>query len=321
VTEFHRAGAHTITKPGRARPSADTWSRRRSGRSLAMQTIGAIGRLLIALGVILLLFTAYLLWGTSLYEASHQNALRQEFDHELSKAHATIPSSPYSGVRPAIPGFVPADGQPVGILQIPKIGVDKVVVEGTDDNDLRAGPGHYSGTPLPGQPGNSGIAGHRTTYGAPFYDLNELTPGDPITVTTIQGKFLYKVTQSLVVDPSDTSVVADSTFPELTLTTCNPRFSATQRLVVHARLVGPPAPLPTPTRAAPSRSQGLAGEQGSWVGAAAWGVGFLALALVLWLLSRRIRRRWPAYAVGVPALLVVLFFFFQNVSPLLPASF
>jgi sortase A len=321
VSEFHRAGAHAITKPAHARLSIDTWSRRPTGRSRAMQTIGAIGKLLIALGVILLLFTAYLLWGTSLYEASHQNALRQEFDHELSKAHASSASSPYSGVRPAIPGFVPADGQPVGILQIPKIGVDKVVVEGTDDSDLRAGPGHYSGTPLPGEPGNSGIAGHRTTYGAPFYDLNELTPGDPITVTTIQGKFLYKVTQSLVVDPSDTSVVAASTFPELTLTTCNPRFSATQRLVVHARLVGPPAAVATPTRAAPSHSQGLAGEQGSWVGAAAWGVGFLALALVLWLLSRRSRRRWPAYAIGVPAFLVVLFFFFQNVSPLLPASF
>jgi sortase A len=318
--DANTSGPGTITEPRHARHLESPRAPRHGG-ARAMRIVGAIGKLLICLGVVLLLFTAYLLWGTSLFEASHQHALRQQFEHELSKARAGGSPSPYSGVRSAVPGDVPAEGQPVGILQIPKIGLDKVVVEGTGTNDLREGPGHYSGTPLPGQPGNSAIAGHRTTYGAPFYDLNELSPGDQIVVTTLQGKFLYRVTQQLVVSPSDTSVVASESLPELTLTTCNPRFSATQRLVVHAQLVGPPAPVPNSSATTASHAEGLAGAQGSWVGAAAWGLGFLALVLVLWLFARRSRRRWPTYTVGLPALLVILFFFFQNVSPLLPASF
>ena len=83
-------------------------------------------------------------------------------------------------VDPAPTTADPADGQPVGLLQIPRIGVDKVIIEGTSTTDLRQGPGHYLGTPLPGQAGNAAIAGHRTTYGAPFYNLNELQPVTPI---------------------------------------------------------------------------------------------------------------------------------------------
>ena len=122
--------------------------------------------------------------------------------------------------------------------------MDKVIVEGTGTTDLRQGPGHYDGTPLPGQIGNAAIAGHRTTYGAPFYNLNELADGDPIVVTTTQGVFTYSVTRSLIVpcgdsncnDPADVAVIAPSTTPELTLTTCNPRFSSSSRLVVQATL-------------------------------------------------------------------------------------
>ncbi|MGH9919645.1 MAG: class E sortase, partial [Nitrososphaerales archaeon] len=203
---------------------------------------------------------------------------------------------------------------------------NKVVVEGTGESDLQLGPGHYVGTPLPGQPGNAAIAGHRTTYGAPFYDLNELTPGDMIYVTTTQGRFQYRVQQTLVVNPSDTSVVADSATNELTLTTCNPRFSSTTRLIVHAMLLGATAPAPPhqPGPASnPSRqsSSQLAGEQGSWGGALAWGAGFLALGIAIWMVGRDRRGRWIFYSIGVVPLLIVLFFFFENLSPLLPASF
>ena len=95
-----------------------------------------------------------------------------------------------SQVAPTTPD--PKVGTPIGLMTIPKIGMrGAAIVEGTDEHQLQQGPGHYLGTPLPGQAGNAAIAGHRTTYGAPFYDLNVLQPGDPITITnsTKAGKW------------------------------------------------------------------------------------------------------------------------------------
>lgn len=317
------------------RPHRRATHRRRPARPRVFQVLGIVGRVFITFGVIVLLFTAYLLWGTGLLEQSHQNALRQQFERELahvphSSRSAISPSgspattSPSTkGVQPVVPGAVPGEGQPVGIIQIPKIGLDKVVVEGDGTDDLQLGPGHYPGTPLPGQPGNSAIAGHRTTYGAPFYNLNELSAGDPIYVTTTQGRFEYQVTQQLVVGPSDTSVVGPTATPKLTLTTCNPRFSDSSRLVVQAELVTPPASVPNSSQAARTlpKSTQLAGAQGSPGGAIVWGIAFLLLGIVVLVLGRRYGHRWLTYGLGVIVLLVVLFFFFENVSPLLPASF
>src|SRR5207302_2511071 len=102
-------------------------------------------------------------------------------------------------------------------------------------------------TPMPGQPGNAAIAGHRTTYGAPFFNLNELQPGDPIFVTTRQGRFRYEVRETRTVSPSQLSVLNPTPDNRLTLTTCNPRFSASQRLVVVSQLIGEAAePSPPP---------------------------------------------------------------------------
>ncbi len=306
---------------------------------------GAVGRLLLCLGTVILLFVAYQLWGTGIAESHSQTVLRQKLDRELHKAHAgtTVPSTTISGTKgnagPAPTTADPADGQPVGLLQIPRIGVDKVIVEGTSTTDLRQGPGHYLGTPLPGQQGNAAIAGHRTTYGAPFYNLNELAPGDPLIVTTTQGVFTYKVTRSLVVacgdsncnDPADLAVIAPSTTPELTLTTCNPRFSSTGRLVVQATLadaqVTAVAAGTTPTTVPVGRGRlaaeaaDLAGGQGDWVPALAWGGAVIAAGGAVWLIARRRRVRWPVYGAGTLGVLVVLFFFFGAVSPLLPASY
>jgi sortase A len=106
-------------------------------------------------------------------------------------------------------------------------------------NDLKKGPGHYPDTPLPGQLGNSAIAGHRTTYGAPFGNLDSLEPGDEIYITMLTGdRFVYEVTGSEVVEPSDYHVITDSdrTVATLTLTTCHPWGQATQRLIVYATL-------------------------------------------------------------------------------------
>jgi sortase A len=315
---------------------------------------GALGRVLLGTGTVILLFVAYQLWGTGIAESHSQAVLSQKLSHELKKAGVsstsvpkgtTATSAPKSGggkVDPAPTTAAPADGQPVGLLQIPRIGVDKVIVEGTGTTDLRQGPGHYDGTPLPGQTGNAAIAGHRTTYGAPFYNLNELANGDPIVITTTQGVFTYSVTRSLIVpcgdsncnDPADVAVIAPSSTPELTLTTCNPRFSSSSRLVVQATLtsasVAKSAAVTTPTTV-PGGLQGsvkgtadLAGGQGDWVPAVWWGAGVLAAGLVVWLLARRRRgssTRFVVYGAGTVAVLLVLFFFFGAVSPLLPASF
>jgi sortase A len=276
------------------------------GRRLAR----GIGKTLIGLGVLLLLFVAYQLWGTGLQEARAQDDLVRQF---RAATATTVPAS-------TPPETVP--GGAVALLRIPKIGVDKVVVEGVGVPDLKKGPGHYPGTPLPGQPGNAAIAGHRTTYGQPFYRLDELGPGDEIRVTTGQGRFRYEVTGSKVVSPSDVSVLTPTTDARLTLTTCNPRYSARQRLIVSARLVDEPAPPPPSTGPAESRGvevAGLSGDRSAAGPTVMWGALAAAVALATWLLSRR-WRPWPAYLLGAIPFLVVLFVFYENVARLLPAN-
>ena len=136
----------------------------------------------------------------------------------------------------------PAAGKTLGLLVVPRINVRKVVVEGSDKESLKAGPGHYASTPFPGQPGNAAIACHRTTYGAPCFNLDLLRNGDPIFVQTLQGSFRYEVERTWKVSPKDTTVLAPTPGQNvLTLTTCDPKYSAARRLIVRARLVGPAA--------------------------------------------------------------------------------
>jgi sortase A len=115
-----------------------------------------------------------------------------------------------------------------------------VVVEGTDTESLKKGPGHYARTAYPWEDhGRVGIAGHRTTYGSPFWALDELEAGDRIVLATEYGVFDYRVTGSRIIAPSDGSVLRPTDEPTLVLTTCHPRFSAAQRLVVFADRVDP----------------------------------------------------------------------------------
>lgn len=144
----------------------------------------------------------------------------------------------------------PGDGEVIAKLDIPRLGQTEYVVEGVGVDDLRKGPGHYPTTPMPGQGGNAAIAGHRTTYGAPFHRIDELEPGDEIMVTTVQGTFTYRVTPQtdgsgqtrghFIVTPTDTQVLGDFGDDRLTLTACHPKYSARQRIIVVAELVGEP---------------------------------------------------------------------------------
>jgi sortase A len=129
-----------------------------------------------------------------------------------------------------------AGGKPLGELRIPRLDAHFVVVQGTNSGSLRRGPGHYSGTALPGQDGTVGIAGHRTTYGAPFRHIDALRRGDPITMTMPYGRFVYRVEGTRIVKPDDVSTLRSIGRQRLVLTACHPLYSAAQRLVVIARL-------------------------------------------------------------------------------------
>ena len=131
------------------------------------------------------------------------------------------------------------DGSPVGRIAIPGIGVSFVVVKGTSTSDLRSGPGIYSGTPFPGIAGTTAIAGHRTTYLAPFRHIDALRRGNRILLNMPYAHFTYTVIATSVVAPTDVNAaVADVGYPRLVLSACTPLFSAAMRLLVYARLTG-----------------------------------------------------------------------------------
>jgi len=126
-------------------------------------------------------------------------------------------------------------GDPMGRIVMPSIGISEVFVEGTDPGDLRTGPGHYPQTPLPGERGTVAIAGHRTTYGAPFRDVDKLDAGDRIELRMPYGRFAYRVERTRIVEPTETSVIDRVDHDRLVLSACHPLFSAAQRIIVFAR--------------------------------------------------------------------------------------
>jgi sortase A len=311
--------------------------------------LGATGRVLITVGLLLLLFVAYQLWGTGIYEARAQDRLENQFKEQLRRHHfggttttgpatTTTEPSPTVATPPTTttlaPSPAPANGDAVARIQISKIGLDAYVVEGVDVDDLRQGPGHYPGTPFPGQEGNVGIAGHRTTYGHPFGDLDQLGDGDEITLVTVQGIFHYRVDQApFAVEPSDRDVLQSQPDPArpghdiatLTLTTCTPKYSAAQRLIVTAKLeLSTPqaAPLPSVTtpRTVVHTISGLSGERSSRTPALLWGLVAAAIGALWWLLFHR-HPRLGTWFVGVIPFIVVLFVFYTYVERVLPSNY
>ncbi len=295
-----------------------------------------VGRVVLVAGILVLLFIPYLLWGTGLKTAHSQSLLRAQFSVEQHKAGITPVRAPVAPVKkgatpPQVAPTVadPAIGSPVGTIDIPKIGLNMMVVEGTDEIRLQEGPGHYPATPLPGEAGNAAIAGHRTTYLHPFYDLDQLVPGDPILVTTAQGAFLYSVLRSEVVLPTDVAVVDPTPTPQLTLTTCNPRYSASQRLVVHAALTASALAHPTTPVAAVATSKPShhapppPPPSKNWAVAILWGVVVAGVITAVWI-GAGMTRSWTRAGIltgGLAIWLCVVFLFFQSLAPLLPASY
>jgi sortase A len=131
----------------------------------------------------------------------------------------------------------PLKGDAIARIELPSIGVSEYVVEGTDTGSLRKGPGHYPETPLPGDPGTAAIAGHRTTYGAPFREIDQLERGQRIVVDMPDGRFVYRVERTRIVDDQDLSVLEPVGYKRLMLSACHPLYSAAERVIVFARQV------------------------------------------------------------------------------------
>ncbi len=279
------------------------------------------------IGALLILFAVWQLWGTAIAQHHSQASLQQQFE---AKIHAAPHRSGPVVLAPASAHLTPPpDGSVIGLLQIPKIGLSQYVVSGTDDGDLAKGPGHYTGTAEPGQAGNVAIAGHRTTHGAPFNHLNNLAPGDLIFLTDLNGQRLtYAVAQApYVVPPSNIAVLNDFGDNRLTLTTCNPEFSATQRLIVVAAYQSHGAPQPLHSVATNGAGTPY---QVSVAGQAGWNISLIPLVLVelgvliaLGLTNRRWSRilgRESRWIILVPIWTVLLYALFQTLTDFLPTA-
>ena len=218
-------------------------------------SLGLVGDLLVTAGALLLLFVAWQLWWTDVTA----NRVQGDTVHALTRDFGTGRSTPASETPKAVPF-----GKAFAILRIPRLGADyaRPVLEGTSLDILQEGVGHYTGTAGPGAVGNFAVAGHRTTYGRPFHDIDRLRPGDKIVVETAQAYSVYVVRRHEIVDPTAVRVIAPvpdkpgakPTGRWMTMTACHPKYSAAQRYVVFAELdkTDPRAKgLPVGTLAAP----------------------------------------------------------------------
>lgn len=215
-----------------------------------MRWLRGVSTILIAAGVLLLADVAITLaWQepfSALYGRFQQSQLEGELE-DLEESGLT-PAERRAVVRftrdPERLAFLARslrrrtdDGDAIGRIEMPDIGVDQVIVEGTGTADLRKGPGHYPRTAWPGMRGTVAVAGHRTTYGAPFNAIDELERGDRITVQMPYGRFVYRVERFRIVPPTAVEVVRRVGYDRLVLSACHPKYSAAKRIVVFARLV------------------------------------------------------------------------------------
>jgi sortase A len=212
-----------------------------------------------------------------------------------------------------VSGAIPA-GTALGVVSIPSIGLEQVFVEGSSSEQTRNGPGLKTDTVLPGQTGVSVLVGHRSTSGAAFAHLDQLRPGDPIEVTTGQGRFHYVVD---LVRTSDAPATQVRDVPSrLTLVTSDPAYTPDRTLMVSARLVGKATPAATGTTA-PAADQPGHGDSSGLVGLLLWSQLLLLVSVVATWAALRMPRA-AVWIGATPVLLAVLWHVFENLALLLP---
>ena len=234
--------------------------RHRRAGDLGRTVVRGIGQTLVTFGLVVLLFVVYEVWVTDLLTAQRQGQLSDQLHQGWDEPTVGAPGGTPAPIDVAV-------GEPFAVLHVPRLSSDysRVIVEGTAGEQLAQGPGHYVGTAMPGEQGNFAVAGHRVGRGSPFLDLDQLRPGDPIVVETADWWFVYRmlgdkatgdfggdpsgIPGQQIVRPSEVDVIAPTpdgaadepaTGAYLTLTTCHPKYSARQRLIVHAVLEGGP---------------------------------------------------------------------------------
>lgn len=320
--------------------------------------LGVIGRTFITAGLLLLGLVAYQLWGTGLEQSRAQDRLRDDFAALI--ASPTTVSTPQESNTTTPPVDTPRrPNSALALLEIPSASVADIVVSGATVSALRHGPGHISGTALPGEPGNSAIAGHRTTYGAPFANLDDVKVGDDVRVTTRDGRFTYTVNDVKIVEPNQTDVLRPQKGRTLlTLITCHPRWSTAKRLIVVAELASSEPVAASPTTSAPTATtnttapsitvpsitvpvddsmesteslaelDGWFSDTGAVLPSFLLGLGLVAIAVAAHFLRRTLRTRGRrdsrarlvAWSVAALPFLVVLFYWYHFINMLLPAS-
>ena len=207
-------------------------SRDRDGKTLRVA-----GWTLITLGAFVLEFALYEIVGTALVTRGHQNELRKEFQAQVENPIVEPSASPAASSPPRT-----ISTKAIGLLKIPKIDVDVIVVDGARLGDLSYGPGRYSSSAKLGSEGSTAIAGHRTGWGSPFLNLDKENPGDTIVIESIAGTvYTYRVTKRMIVRPSAVWVLKGNpdsrATTQLTLTTCDPKYTSRNRMIVWADLI------------------------------------------------------------------------------------
>ncbi|PWD51145.1 class E sortase [Serinibacter arcticus] len=222
--------------------------RRRRRGGVGSMILGVVGELLITAGLLLGLFVAWQLWWTDVEAGQLQNQLSETLDTEL-------PTSPDVVADPQVEAppvaLAPLDATTFGRLWVPRWDngdnpYNKTISQGTDRATVLdvLGIGHYEDTAMPGEIGNFALAGHRQSHGKPFYDVTSLQIGDDLVVETAEAWYVYKVTTTDIVAPTQVDVIAPNptdpatqpTVASITLTTCHPLFSTRERFIVHGEL-------------------------------------------------------------------------------------
>ena len=316
VVSFEAPAPLASKKPGEPRLRS-----LRATNPVLWEVLASVAQVAFLLAVLLPAFGLYELWGTTVTASHNQHSLLASFTKDLH--HPRLGA--LRGLLPPPDGHQPAPGSPLAQIGIPAIDASFIVVEGVSSSDMRLGPGHYPGTALPGQTGNVAIAGHRVTYLHPFYYLNELTPGDVVELTTPYHTVKYRVTSVGVVPPTDTSILAPTRDSRLTLTTADPLYHWSSRIVVVAELatvdgVGVPSSPHGSARSTAGDSSYLAGRGASGLPALSWGLLLLALNIGTRLVARRSRQVVMVYKVAIPVMVLVGIVLIGAVNAALPPT-
>ncbi|MBV8462329.1 MAG: class E sortase [Acidimicrobiales bacterium] len=263
----------------------------------------------IGLSALVLLFVVYLLAFTPITASRNQQRLAQTLVTQVAFRYNLAT------------GAIPPEGQPVGVLSIPALGLHQVVVEGTSASDLMNGPGLMPGTALPGTPGNSVVAGRRVSFGAPFGSIGTLKAGARIRVVDGAGTWTYRVTRHFTVVAGERDVVAPTSDDRLTLITSNSTLSTSGRLVVVAKLVGTPYAVATNSVLLPTYQLGLSGDPSAGGLALFWSVLSLLVLVGAGLAVWRWRHPWLVYLLVTPVFVACGLFACESVARALPATF